>query len=106
MRTNAVVTSTNGTSDCQSPAMHLAPRALRRAVAAATIALLATAVGCAPQPEDKTSDNASASTGTTCVKGKFGWDFVNSPQRLTHPLIRENGAFREASWDEALDRVV
>jgi formate dehydrogenase major subunit len=39
---------------------------------------------------------------STCVKGKFGWDFVNSPDRLTTPLIRENGAFREASWDEAL----
>ncbi|MEU9394313.1 ABC transporter substrate-binding protein [Streptomyces sp. NPDC048324] len=51
--------------------MHLAPRALRRAVAAATIALLATAVGCAPQPEQKASDNASGSTGSTCAKGKL-----------------------------------
>ncbi|MGW2829094.1 ABC transporter substrate-binding protein [Streptomyces sp. NPDC001286] len=51
--------------------MHLAPRALRRAVAAATIALLATAVGCAPQPEEKASDNASGSTGSTCAKGKL-----------------------------------
>ena len=51
--------------------MHLAPRALRRAVAAATIALLATAVGCAPQPEEKASDSASGSTGTTCAKGKL-----------------------------------
>ncbi|MGQ3902365.1 formate dehydrogenase subunit alpha [Mixta calida] len=42
---------------------------------------------------------------STCLKGKFGWDFVNSPQRLTTPLIRENGRFRPASWDEALDRV-
>jgi formate dehydrogenase major subunit len=42
---------------------------------------------------------------STCVKGKFGWDFVNSPDRLTTPLIRENGRFREASWDEALDLV-
>jgi formate dehydrogenase major subunit len=39
---------------------------------------------------------------STCVKGKFGWDYVNSPDRLTTPLIRENGKFREASWDEAL----
>ncbi len=39
---------------------------------------------------------------STCIKGKFAWDFVNSPKRLTTPLIRENGAFREASWDEAL----
>ena len=39
---------------------------------------------------------------STCVKGKFGWDFVNSPDRLTKPLIREGERFREASWDEAL----
>jgi formate dehydrogenase major subunit len=39
---------------------------------------------------------------STCVKGKFGWDFVNSPDRLTSPLLRENGAFRKASWAEAL----
>src|SRR5947199_1818922 len=39
---------------------------------------------------------------STCVKGKFGWDFVNSSDRLTKPLIREGGKFREASWDEAL----
>ncbi len=42
---------------------------------------------------------------STCIKGKFGWDFVNSPDRLTKPLIREGGNFREASWDEALDLV-
>ncbi len=39
---------------------------------------------------------------STCVKGKFGWDYVNSGDRLTTPLIREGGRFREASWDEAL----
>lgn len=39
---------------------------------------------------------------STCVKGKFGWDFVTSEDRLTKPLIRENGKFREASWEEAL----
>ena len=39
---------------------------------------------------------------STCVKGKFGWDFVNAPDRLTKPLIREKGTFREATWDEAL----
>lgn len=42
---------------------------------------------------------------STCIKGKFGWDYVNSPDRLTKPLIREGGKFREASWDEALDLV-
>jgi predicted molibdopterin-dependent oxidoreductase YjgC len=43
--------------------------------------------------------------GSLCVKGRFGFDFVNSPERLTTPLIRENGQHREASWDEALDLV-
>jgi len=42
---------------------------------------------------------------STCVKGKFGWDFVNSSDRLTRPLIREGGKFREASWDEALSLI-
>jgi formate dehydrogenase major subunit len=39
---------------------------------------------------------------STCIKGKFGWDYVNSPDRLTKPLIREGDNFREASWEEAL----
>ena len=42
---------------------------------------------------------------STCIKGKFAWDFVNSEKRVTMPLMRENGRFREASWDEALDLV-
>jgi formate dehydrogenase major subunit len=42
---------------------------------------------------------------STCVKGKFGWDYVNSADRLTKPLIREDGKFREAPWEEALDLV-
>ncbi|MFK4136882.1 molybdopterin-dependent oxidoreductase, partial [Pseudomonas luteola] len=49
--------------------------------------------------------DAPANGISTCVKGKFAWDFVNDPKRLTMPLIRENGRFREASWDEALDLV-
>jgi predicted molibdopterin-dependent oxidoreductase YjgC len=43
--------------------------------------------------------------GSLCVKGRFGFDFIASDQRLTTPLIRENGTHREASWDEALDLV-
>ncbi len=42
---------------------------------------------------------------STCVKGKFGWDFVNSDQRLTTPLIRQGAEFVEATWDEALTYV-
>ncbi len=43
--------------------------------------------------------------GSLCVKGRFGFNFINSPERLTHPKIKENGKFRDASWDEALDLV-
>jgi formate dehydrogenase major subunit len=49
--------------------------------------------------------DAPANGISTCVKGKFGWDFVNDAKRLTTPLIRENGRFRPASWDEALNLV-
>ena len=63
-----------------------------------------------------------ANHGRLCVKGRFGFDYAHSPQRLTRPLIRKAGVgkdpasleklnrhtadwsdvFREASWDEAL----
>jgi len=43
--------------------------------------------------------------GSLCVKGRFGYEFINHPDRLKRPLIKENGSFREASWDEALDLV-
>ncbi len=39
----------------------------------------------------------------TCVKGKFGLDFINHPDRLTSPLIKENGDFRETTWDDAYE---
>lgn len=50
-------------------------------------------------------ENAEPNQGRLCVKGRFGFDFLYSPERLTTPLIKENGKFREASWDEALDLV-
>lgn len=40
-----------------------------------------------------------------CVKGRFGWDFIYNEKRLTQPLIKKNGQFVEASWDEALDLI-
>ena len=46
-----------------------------------------------------------ANAVSTCIKGKFAWDFVNSKDRLTKPLIREGDRFREAEWDEALDLI-
>ena len=44
-------------------------------------------------------------TGRLCVKGRFGHDFVNHPERLTSPLIKKDGKFVEATWDEALDLI-
>ena len=53
-----------------------------------------------------------ANRGRLCVKGRYGYDYLRHPQRLTRPLIRKPGArksvdntladFREASWEEAL----
>ncbi|MBL6599944.1 MAG: formate dehydrogenase subunit alpha [Alphaproteobacteria bacterium] len=61
-----------------------------------------------------------ANRGRLCVKGRYGFDYVHNPERLTVPLIRRDDApksaslpmdpanpfthFREATWEEALDR--
>jgi|SRR6056297_225579 len=63
-------------------------------------------------------DQSPVNKGGLCVKGRFGFDFINHPDRLTKPLIRNAGkgkdikvdgdlheVFREASWEEALDLV-
>ncbi len=39
--------------------------------------------------------------GLLCVKGKFAYKFINHPDRLKSPLIKRNGKFEEATWDEA-----
>ena len=60
-----------------------------------------------------------ANKNRLCVKGRFGFDYIHDPERLTKPLIRKEGVkkdpkekldpsnpythFREASWDEALN---
>lgn len=43
--------------------------------------------------------------GHLCVKGRFGFDFLQSPKRLSNPLIRKDGELKETTWDEALDYV-
>lgn len=47
-------------------------------------------------------DGAQPNQGHLCVKGRYGYDFIYSKDRLTTPLIREKDGFREASWNEAL----
>lgn len=49
--------------------------------------------------------DAAPNRGRLCVMGRFLYDFVDSEDRLTTPLIREDGELREASWEEALDLV-
>src|SRR5581483_7126888 len=67
-----------------------------------------------------TGKNGPANQNRLCVKGRFGFDYVSNPQRLLKPMIRKDGVpkvphefidpsnpwthFREATWDEALDR--
>jgi len=41
--------------------------------------------------------------GHTCLKGRFAFQFYNHPDRLTHPLIKRNGKFEVATWEEAYD---
>ncbi len=46
-----------------------------------------------------------ANEGHTCLKGRFAHQFTRNRERLTAPLIRENGAFRIATWEEAIGKV-
>jgi predicted molibdopterin-dependent oxidoreductase YjgC len=50
-------------------------------------------------------EGAQPNQGQLCVKGRYGYDFIYSQDRLTSPLIREADGFRQATWDEALDLV-
>lgn len=50
-------------------------------------------------------DAPAPNFGSLCIKGRFGYDFINHPDRLTKPLIRVDGELKEASWDEAVSYV-
>ena len=53
-----------------------------------------------------TSDPSSAPNfGNTCLKGRFGYDFVHHPERLSLPLVRKGEYFVETTWEEALSLV-
>jgi len=43
--------------------------------------------------------------GRLCFRGRFAFDFIHSPDRLTRPLIRKEGKLEESSWEEALDLI-
>jgi formate dehydrogenase alpha subunit len=62
-----------------------------------------TSEGLITRSDDEPTNNSSQ--GMLCVKGRFGFEYVNHRDRLTTPLIRRNGRLEEATWDEALDLV-
>lgn len=47
-------------------------------------------------------DKNGVNKGKICVKGRFGYGFISSEERLTSPLIKKNGKFHKVSWDEAI----
>ncbi len=53
-----------------------------------------------------TPANGRTNEGNLCLKGHYGWDYLNDPQiltkRLTKPQIRKNGVLEEVEWDEAV----
>ena len=48
-------------------------------------------------------DNHEVDDGWLCDKGRFGYQMINSPDRITEPMIREGGNVRPASWPEAVE---
>jgi NADH-quinone oxidoreductase subunit G len=50
-------------------------------------------------------ENQGFHNGQLCVRGRFGYQFINSDKRLTKPLVRKNGSLTESTWDEALEIV-
>jgi formate dehydrogenase major subunit/NADH-quinone oxidoreductase subunit G len=51
------------------------------------------------------NENQGFHKGQLCVRGRFGYQFINSDKRLTKPMVRKNGRLEEASWEDALDAV-
>ena len=50
--------------------------------------------------------NVLPNKGMLCVKGRFGYKFIDHPDRLKTPLIKKNGTFVEATWEEAYSLIV
>jgi len=50
--------------------------------------------------------DAASNQGHTCLKGRYAFHFYDHPERLRTPLIKRNGQFEEATWDEAYDYIV
>ncbi|RLC08486.1 MAG: NADH-quinone oxidoreductase subunit G, partial [Deltaproteobacteria bacterium] len=51
------------------------------------------------------NDEIGVNDGNLCIRGRFGYSYVNHKDRLTKPLVRKDGALVETDWDEALQVV-
>ena len=51
-------------------------------------------------------ENMAVNDEWLCDKGRFVHKFVDHPERLAKPLVRDDGKLRETTWDEALGRIV
>jgi formate dehydrogenase alpha subunit len=49
--------------------------------------------------------DAPVNQGSLCIKGRYGYDFVNSFERIKSPLIRKADRLKVVSWDEALEYI-
>ncbi|NOY14276.1 MAG: molybdopterin-dependent oxidoreductase [Deltaproteobacteria bacterium] len=52
------------------------------------------------------NDETGVNDGNLCIRGRFGYSYVNSEQKLTTPLVRRDGRLVETSWDDAIKTVV
>lgn len=52
------------------------------------------------------NDKIGVNDGNLCIRGRFGYSFINADDRLKRPLVRKNGRLEPASWSEAIDAVV
>ncbi|MDY0270540.1 NADH-quinone oxidoreductase subunit NuoG [Trichloromonas sp.] len=48
------------------------------------------------------NDKTGVNDGNLCIRGRFGYSYINSEDRLKKPLLRKNGELIEVEWDEAL----
>ncbi len=51
------------------------------------------------------ADDGPSNLGHACMKGRFGWTYVDAGDRLREPMLRDGAGWKAISWEEALDRM-
>lgn len=52
------------------------------------------------------NEEATVNKTSLCVKGRYHTDFINNPERITKPLIKRNGVFKEVTFEDAYDYII